>query len=314
MLPLVIVNPASAGGATGAGWPGVAADLCAHFGAFACAFTEGPGDGRRVAAREAKAGRRFIVACGGDGTVSEVAAGILEAESDAELGVLPSGTGGDFRRTLGLPVRARDAADALRGGRTLRMDAGRVTFAGEGGATETRHFVNVASYGMGAAVVSRVKAGGEGWLPAGASQLFGGQVSFAAAALRTAFTFTRPSVALRLDDGPEARLAVANLCVANARYFGGGMKIAPEAKLNDGLFDVVAVGDLSAGKILANSYRLYLGTHLGLREVRHARARRVTARAVADDEDARLEIDGELAGRLPATFEVLPGALRVRVP
>ncbi|HYP52256.1 MAG TPA: hypothetical protein VEQ42_01880, partial [Pyrinomonadaceae bacterium] len=178
----------------------------------------------------------------------------------------------------------------------------------------SRYFVNVASFGMGGAVIERVKSSRNDWLPAGPSWLFGGRVSFAAAALRTAVTFERPTVAVRLDGGPEARLAVANLCVANARYFGGGMKIAPEAKLNDGRFDVVAVGDLSAAEILLNSYRVYLGTHLGLREVRHALARKVALRAVSDDGEARLEVDGELAGRLPAVFEVLPAALRLRVP
>ncbi|HYO63457.1 MAG TPA: diacylglycerol kinase family protein, partial [Pyrinomonadaceae bacterium] len=313
MLPLVIVNPASAGGATGGEWPGVAADLRAQFGPFACAFTEGPGDGRAIAEREARSGRRFVIACGGDGTISEVAAGLLAAGADAELGVLPSGTGGDFRRTLDIPARTRDAALALRRGKTARIDAGRVTFTpavvagGEGGAEvlrrsdvaeASRYFVNVASFGMGGAVIERVKSSRSSWLPSGPSRLFGGRASFAAAALRTAVTFEKPTVAVRLDDGPEARLTVANLCVANARYFGGGMKIAPEAKLDDGRFDVVAVGDLSAAEILLNSYRVYLGTHLGLREVRHARAQKVTLRAVSGGADARLEVDGELSGRL----------------
>ena len=101
-LPLVIVNPASAGNATRDAWPGLASDLRTHFGPFNCAFTKQPGDGRRVALSEAGKGRRLIIACGGDGTVSEVANGILESGEDAELGLLPSGTGGDFRRTLGI--------------------------------------------------------------------------------------------------------------------------------------------------------------------------------------------------------------------
>jgi diacylglycerol kinase family enzyme len=120
-------------------------------------------------------------------------------------------------------------------------------------------------------------------------------------------------VHVSIDEGRESRLVVTNFCVANARYFGGGMKIAPNAKLDDGLFDVVAVGDLSALAILTKSYRVYLGTHLGIREVRHTRARHVEARPSAVEE-VKLEIDGELAGRLPATFEIVPGALRVRCP
>jgi diacylglycerol kinase (ATP) len=310
-LPLVIVNPASAGGATGRAWPSLASEARRHFGAFAVAFTERGGEATEIAEREARGGRRFVIACGGDGTISEVANGILRAGSEAELGVLPSGTGGDFRRTLDVPARAADAARSLREGKTRALDAGRVTFLNERGEEESRFFVNVASFGMGGEVIRRVKSR-EG-LPAGAARLLGGKLSFAAAALQSALTFEKPSVRVSLEGGAESQLTVANFCVANARYFGGGMKIAPNAKLDDGLFDVVAVGDVSAATILTNSYRLYLGTHLGMSEVNHARARHLSARPASGDE-VKLEVDGELVGRLPAEFEILPGALRVRCP
>ena len=311
-LPLVIVNPASAGGATGEAWPRAASDLRRHFGPFECYFTKARTDARDVAESEARAGRSFVIACGGDGTLSEVADGILRSGAPAELGLLPSGTGGDFRRTLGVPSAAREAARALREGRTRLMDAGRVTFEGAGGRGETRHFVNVASVGMGGDVIRRVKAWTTGQAAQGAA-LLGGSAAFAAAALSSAFAYERPRVRVRLDGRAGASLAVANLCVANARYFGGGMKIAPEARLDDGLFDVVAVGDLPAAQILLKSYRVYLGTHLGMSEVRHARARKVTL-SLEGESDAELEADGEIVGRLPATFEILPGALRVRSP
>jgi len=310
-LPLIIVNPASADGATGRAWPALASELRRHFGAFAVEFTKRGGEAVEIAEREARAGQRFIIACGGDGTISEVANGILRADSGAELGVMPSGTGGDFRRTLGVPARAADAARSLREGKTSVMDAGRVTFTNERGEVESRFFVNVASFGMGGEVIRRVKSR-EG-LHAGAARLLGGKLSFAAAALKSALTFEKPSVRVSLDGGAESQLTVANFCVANARYFGGGMKIAPNAKLDDGLFDVIAVGDVSAATVLTNSYRLYLGTHLGMSEVNHTRARRVHARAAKGDE-VKLEVDGELVGRLPAEFEILPGALRVRCP
>ncbi|HZI18222.1 MAG TPA: diacylglycerol kinase family protein [Pyrinomonadaceae bacterium] len=310
-LPLVIVNPASAGGATRAAWPSIASDLRRHFGPFECAFTERESGAASIAESEARGGRRFIVACGGDGTVSEAADGILRSGTDAELGLLPSGTGGDFRRTFDFPTRAADAALALRRGRTRRIDAGLATYADEAGAARPRHFVNVASLGMGGDVIGRVKRGDV--LGAGLSRLAGGRVAFAAAALRTAFEFEKPLVSISLDGGPESRLKVTNFCVANARYFGGGMRIAPTALADDGLFDAVAVGDLGPLSILANSYRVYLGTHLGMEQVRHARARRVEA-APADSSVVRLEVDGELVGRLPATFEILPAALRLRVP
>jgi YegS/Rv2252/BmrU family lipid kinase len=309
-LPLVIVNPASAGGATADAWPSLAADLRTHFGPFAVAFTQAAGDAASIAEREAEAGR-LLVACGGDGTINEVANGILRSGAGAELGVLPSGTGGDFRRTLGVPERGPDAARALRLGRARPIDAGRVTYAVEGGGEESRYFVNVASFGMGGDVIRRVK-GGRG-LPAGAARLLGGKLSFAAAALQSAFAFEQPAVRVSVDGGREVRLTVANFCVANARYFGGGMKVAPGALLDDGLFDIVSIGEMGAHTILANSYRLYLGTHLGMRQVGHARARRVEARP-AGHEAIKLEVDGELVGRLPAVFELLPAALRVRCP
>ncbi len=311
-LPLVIINPASAGGATAEAWPRAASDLRRHFGPFACMFTERAGDARLIAEREARAGRRFIIACGGDGTISETADGILRSGANAELGVLPSGTGGDFRRTLRIPNSTSAASRTLKEGVTKTMDAGRVHFTTQDGRKETRHFINVASFGMGSEVVKRVKEDSAG-LTARSAQAFGGRAAFAVAAMQTAFAYERPTVKIALDGGPEFHLAVANFCVANARYFGGGMKIAPAAKLDDGLFDIVAVGDMSALKILGNSYRIYLGTHLGMREVRHTLARTLTARSSPDDV-VELEIDGELAGRLPAEFEIMRGALRVRVP
>jgi YegS/Rv2252/BmrU family lipid kinase len=289
----------------------VASAVRQHFGPFEAALTKRPGEAVEIAARAARAGRKFVIACGGDGTINEVANGILRAESETELGILPSGTGGDFRRTLDIPRRAADAARALREGKTRAMDAGRVTFMKEDGTGDTRFFVNVASFGMGGDVIKRVKS--RAGLPAGAARLLGGRLSFAAAALQAAVTFEKPRVRVSLDGGAEAQLSVANFCVANARYFGGGMKIAPGAKLDDGRFDVVAVGDVSALTVLANSYKLYLGAHLGMQEVHHALATRVRADS-ADGSTVKLEIDGELAGRLPAEFELLPGALRVRCP
>ena len=312
-LPLIIVNPASASGATGEAWPGVASAVRRHFGPFEVAFTKKPGEAVEMAERAARAGRGLVIACGGDGTISEVANGILRAGADArtELGLLPSGTGGDFRRTLKVSARAADAARHLREGSTRVLDAGRVRFVNPRGEEESRFFVNVASFGMGGDVINRVKS--RSGAAAGAARLLGGKASFAAAALQAALTFEKPAVRVSLDGGPRSRLTVANFCVANARYFGGGMNIAPDAKVDDGRFDVVAVGDVSALTVLANSYRLYLGTHLGMREVRHALARLVRAEPAGRD-PVNLELDGELVGRLPAEFELLPGALRVRCP
>jgi diacylglycerol kinase (ATP) len=312
-LPLVIVNPASAGGATGREWPALAHALATHFGPYHCAFTSRAGEAREIASREALARRDLIIACGGDGTISEVANGILSAGAcDVELGLLPSGTGGDFRRTLGIPARARDAALILRTGRTRAIDVGRVTYLNHAGESESRFFLGVSSCGFSGHVIERVKKERGGWLPAVRTGKLGDKLSFAAATLQTAFANRNTELRVQLDDRPERQIRVANFCVANARYFGGGMKVAPDAKLNDGLFDCVVIGDLSPTEILANGYKLYTGTHLSLEQVLHAHARRVTIKPAVKNERVAIEVDGELPGHLPATFEIVPKALRVR--
>src|SRR5216684_8139797 len=313
-LPLVIINPASAGGATGEAWPKIASELRTHFGAFRPAFTGKPAEAIEIAAEAARKGTKLIIACGGDGTISEVANGILASGRDAELGILPSGTGGDFRRTIKIPTRARDAAIILRDGQTRRIDVGRASYATDLVEQETRYFLGVASFGMSADVIARVKAGQLDWLPAKAPRWLSGRVSFGAAMLQSAARMKPTRVLVQLDDKPAQRTTVTNLCIANARYFGSGMKIAPNAKLTDGKFDVVSIGDLGLTRILSNAPRLYLGAHLNMSEVGHTLAKKLSARPLNKDQLIEFEVDGELPGHLPATFQILPKALRVRCP
>lgn len=308
-MPLVIVNPTSAGGETSRVWTRAAADLSRYFGAFAVEFTRQSGDGRRIAFEAAKAGRQFIIACGGDGTVNEVANGILESGEAAELGILPSGTGGDFRRTFDVPAASREAALYLKKGCTRTIDVGRVTFIDESGETVSRYFVGVASFGMSTTVIERIKADKPfAWLPRGLS----GRAGFAWSTLATTLEMQYTRARVRIDEERERELSVVNFCIANARYFGGGMKIAPEAKLDDGLFDVVMIGEISSTKILANSYKLYAGTHFDVEEVHQTKAQRIIVNPVSDKR-IPFETDGELPGYLPATFEIVPNALKIRV-
>lgn len=313
-LPLVIINPESAGGATRDAWPKIASDLATHFGPFTPKFTKHPGEGIELAASAARKGTKLIIACGGDGTISEVANGILSAGSDTELGILPSGTGGDFRKTIGIPARSSDAARILRDGQARLIDVGRVTFTRDDGEHESRYFLGVASFGMSADVVARVKEGGPEWLPTKGPKWLTGRVSFGIAMLQTALKMGPKRVVVQLDDDPARHMTVVNLCIANARYFGGGMKIAPDAKLTDGKFDVISIGDLGAARILANAPRLYLGAHLSMEEVGHALATKIVARPIDVDQRIEIEVDGEIPGQLPATFQILPKALRVRCP
>jgi YegS/Rv2252/BmrU family lipid kinase len=314
-LPLVIVNPASAEGATRENWPKIASDIRTHFGAFTVEFTEAAGHARQLAQEASARGSKLIIACGGDGTISEVANGIIESNTDAELGILPGGTGSDFRRTLGMPSNIAAAARALRDGRTRKIDFGRVTFVNNSGERETRFFINVASFGMSTDVLHRTSSGeATRWIPAFTPRKLTSKLSYAAATVQTTLTTSPTEVKFQLDDQPERRLRIAEFCVANARYYGGGMKIAPQAKVEDGLFDIVTIGDASSFRILTNAPRIYLGAHLSMNEVTHALARQVIARPVKKDELVRVELDGEIVGRLPATFEIVPRSLRVRFP
>jgi YegS/Rv2252/BmrU family lipid kinase len=314
-LPLVIVNPASASGATRDAWPRIASDLRTHFGPFAVEFTEARGDGRRLALEAASKGTQLIIACGGDGTISEVANGILESSKPAELGILPKGTGGDFRRTLKLPANTAAAARTLRDGRARLIDVGRVGFVGRKGVHETRFFLNVASFGLSPDVLARSSVSDAGkWSSAIGANRIRGKLSYAMSTVSATLAASPKDVYVQFDEKSERRLKITELCVANARYFGGAMKIAPDAKLDDGFFDVVTIGDIGALKILTSASRLYFGSHLSMDQVAHTLAKRVMARAANQNDSLVVELDGELVGTLPATFQIVPQALRVRCP
>jgi YegS/Rv2252/BmrU family lipid kinase len=311
-LPLVIVNPKSASGATRDKWSQTASDLRAHFGPFSVAFTKGPGDGIDLARHAAEAGRKFIIGCGGDGTINEVANGILRSGNDVELGVLPSGTGGDFRRTLGMPLTNRDAAAALRDGETRTIDVGKATFLDLQGKTVERYFLNVSSFGLAASIIKRVKTTSVfDWLPVESVR---GRANFAASTLREVVGMEPVLVRVKIDDRDEETLQTINFCIANARYFGGGMMIAPQASINDGVLDVVNIGDIKTAKILLNAYSLYRGTHTALNEVKSTVARKIEVAALDPPQQILLETDGELPGKLPATYQIVPNALKIRVP
>ncbi|MEO6392373.1 MAG: diacylglycerol kinase family protein [Pyrinomonadaceae bacterium] len=311
--PLIIVNPSSASGATGRAWPGIASDLAAQLGGFDVEFTTQAGAAKRLAVAAAERGVELIVACGGDGTINEVANGILGSGKDSELGIIPSGTGGDFRRTLKIPTRPIDAAAILRDGKTVRIDVGRAEFVDHAGETVSRYFLGMASFGLSGEVISRAKRERSAWVPA-LNDGAGNKIAYARAAFEAVLAQTAVEALVQIDDGREKRLRLTNLCIANARYFGGGMKIAPDAKLTDGRFDVVTIGDLGAARIFRNAHKLFRGTHLNLRDVHHTLGANVSARPVDKGILIALEVDGELPGHLPAKLAIVPRALRIRVP
>lgn len=311
-LPLFIVNPKSAGGSTERRWAKIAGDLATNFGAFQVEFTRRAGHGIELAKDSAERGRKFIIACGGDGTINEVANGILLSGKDAELGVFPSGTGGDFRRSLNLPSSTREVAAALRDGITKKIDVGRVSFINHQNEQASRYFLNVSSFGLSASINERVKEKDAlKWLP---GEVLRGKAKFAISTLQEVLDFEFTTVRVRIDDSDEKLLNTINFCVANSRFFGGGMKIAPDAKIDDGFFDVINIGDIRTAKIIFNAYRLYSGSHLSLEEVKYKNARRVEAHPAEKNQTILIETDGEIPGRLPAVYEIVPRALKVRVP
>ncbi len=301
--PIVIVNPRSGRGLTAARWAKLVGPITDGLGPFDTRFTEAPDDGRRIAREESAAGRRLIVALGGDGTVSEVANGIMEGGARAELGIIPRGTGGDFRRTLELPTDIAQAARRAREAPSRRIDVGRATFTAHDGSRTARHFVNVASFGFSSAVATKANA---------SSKQLGGRVAFLSATIRTLATYDNTDLWLAADGGERRRRTLLMAALGNGRFFGGGMKICPDAVLDSGCLDLVEVGDLGRMEVLGNLHRLFGGTHVSLPDVKTQRVHRLDAAPVDADAVVPLELDGETPGRLPAVFEALPGALAIR--
>ena len=304
MNPVVVVNPRSGGGLSAKRWAKLVGPITDGLGPFDTRFTEARGDGRRIAREEAQGGRRLVIALGGDGTISEVADGLLDAGGGPALGIIPRGTGGDFRRALELPQDLGEAAKKIREGAVRSIDAGRVTFVGHDGATITRHFINVASFGFSSDVATRANS---------SSKRLGAKVAFLGATLAALASYDNVEVEVAIDGGARRRLTVLLGAVGNGRFFGGGMKICPEARLDNGRLDLVTVGDLGRFEILAKIHRIFSGTHLSIPEVQSARVQTVEVWPADPTAKIPLEVDGETPGRLPAKFEVVPGVLKLKL-
>jgi diacylglycerol kinase (ATP) len=303
--PYLIVNPRSAAGRTGRQFDRIARAVRAAVGEFECAFTRAPGDGVRLAQDAVRAGGALVVAVGGDGTASEVIDGLAATrprDPDPLFGFIPRGTGGDLRRTLGLPADLDAAARSLAGGRELVCDLGRIEYAGRDGSPQVRHFANVAGFGIAGVVSDEVNRG---------LKLGSGKLSFMLASAKALLRWSDQPVRWRADGGPWTEERVTSLSVCNGRFFGGGMQVAPGARIDDGLFDVVVWSGLGLADFVTKRRMLYDGTHVSLANTRVTRARSVEAEP-AGGARVLLDVDGEQPGMLPARFTILPGALRVR--
>lgn len=290
-----IVNPASQNGATGKRWPKLEAALPK---AAQVHITRAPGEAIALAEQAANAGADMVVAVGGDGTLGEVASGLMHSANKPAMGIVPCGTGGDFRKTLGYPSAPGAVASVLARGHSRVIDVGRVRYVGHDGREAERCFLNICSFGISGVVDRAVNA---------SSKALGGKMSFLIGSLIGYTQFSGAEVELALDDSPVEKHNSFLVAACNGRMFGGGMRLAPTADPSDGLFDVVVWDHTTElGKLQA--WRIYTGGHLALPNVQYRSAKKLTAKATGE---VLIDCDGEQLGRLPVTIEILPQALRV---
>ena len=263
-------------------------------------FSQKPGQLTELAAEAAGDGAKLLVVVGGDGSVNEVANGIAGLP-DVELAVIARGTGWDFVRTYDIPREVAAAVEVALNGRTREIDLGRARFRRWDGSEAESIFANIASAGMSGAIAQRANE---------TTKALGGKVSYAWA---TFAVFARWKTSeVRVTVGDEVRTGrMHDVVVANGRYFGGGMMMCPEAEPDDGLFDVLLIGDLTKRDLIVTLPKTYKGRHLP-----HPKAELLRGATVAVDapEPLPIELDGEQPGTTPVRFDVVPKALRLRVP
>ncbi|HLB18633.1 MAG TPA: diacylglycerol kinase family protein [Gaiellaceae bacterium] len=295
-----LVNPASANGSTGRRWPEIARRAAAAGLNGDALFSRSAGELTELAARAADEGAELLVVVGGDGSVHEVANGIA-GRSGVEIALIARGTGWDFARSLGVPRGIDRAIDVALSGKTRTIDLGRATYRLWAGGEGQSFFANVASAGMSGAIAQRAND---------SSKALGGKVSYLWATFAVFSRWSSTEIHVTVD-GETRRARMHDVIVANGPYVGGGMKIAPEAVPDDGTFDVLLIGDLTKRDLVLTMPKIFRGTHLP-----HPKAELLRGAHVSVDAADRLpiELDGEQPGTTPARFEIVPQALRVRVP
>ena len=297
----VIVNPLAGAGRTAKKWPQIMGLLKSIGLRFEYDVTEAPGHAIELAKSAAKKGYELVVSVGGDGTINEIVNGLYNAGNirDVTLGIISTGVGSDFIRTIGIPRSYKEACQRLMNSRKLVVDLGVVEYVNNGEVSK-RLFVNFAGLGFDAEVVKattqRFKA-------------LGSTPSYLIGLLTTFVFYETKQVSLILDGQPEER-RVWTILMSNGKYGGGGMLAAPNADLTDGLLDVVVIGDLSKLNLLKSLPRIYKGTHLSHPKVTVKRAREIDIRP---RQQMSLQADGELLGQAPAHVYMLPAALNVAI-
>jgi YegS/Rv2252/BmrU family lipid kinase len=312
---LVIVNPQSAAGRARREWPNMSRLLRGQYGTFEERFTTRPGEATDLCRQGLQEGFDAIIAVGGDGTLNEVGNGFFHPPQPgaplkllrpgASLGLLPFGTGGDFRKSIDFPQGTSRSARALVNAVPRAIDVGRVDLTNREGQTISRAFLNIASFGLSGLVDENVEKGPK-WM--------GGKASFFLASVRSVASYTPQPVRLILDGAELYEGPIYLVAVSNGQYFGGGMWVAPEADLEDGLFDVVVVRGMPKARWFLRGSSIYSGAHRKMPEVSIHRGKKLVAEPLRANDPVRIDLDGEQPGALSATFEVFPKLLPVLAP
>jgi diacylglycerol kinase (ATP) len=306
----IIVNPLAGAGLASRQLPLLCRALDTAKVPYDVLSTTRRGDGTRLA-HDARAARAtLIVVVGGDGTLSEVSQAYIgdggQAIAGPAVALLSAGTGGDFARVLASAERgnlARAAARLVRG-HTRPVDLGVLTLHDRAGAPLRRAFINVASVGISGNIDERVSQGPK-WL--------GGKAAFYLATITATLAYRNVPVEVKLDGASWYRGPTYVTAIANGQFFGGGMQIAPDAAPDDGLFDVICLGDLSRSAAVSLSAKIYRGAHLGTPGIQSGRARRVEVSALRASDQVLVDVDGETPGYLPLVAEIIPGAWQMVV-
>ncbi len=304
---LFIVNPASGAGKAGREWAAIETWLPGTGLRYESVLTTRPLEATAIAANAVRESRPVVVAVGGDGTLNEVVNGFFHngapIPTSSKLAMVPLGTGGDFRRTLRIPLDPKAAIQVLSDGLVRRLDAGCVTYQAKDGSTAVRHFINIADAGLGGDVVQQTGNGTKRF----------GNAAYTIGGLRALIGFKNKPMTVEVDHTRHELPKAQQVVVANCQFFGGGMQMAPSASPTDGVFDVILVKN--AGKIETmrgmNDFRQ--GKHLdqGNPKLELLYGKRIS---VTSPVQVRLDIDGEAVGFLPALFEIQPGAIEFITP
>jgi diacylglycerol kinase (ATP) len=303
----VLVNPTAGSGTARRKMPETERALERAGVTYEWALTERPGDARRLVDKARADGVECLAVMGGDGTLNEVAQAYLDGEGKPldgpDLAVIPAGTGGDFRKTFGLMGGIEEAVGRLSTAKPRPMDLGALTLTADDGSSVSRAFINITSFGIGG-LTDRIVNQSPKWM--------GGRAAFFVGTLRAMIAYKNAPVSVRVDGRTILEGPIFNVAIANGQYFGGGMKIAPDADPGDGQFDVVAMGDLTALQSIGLSRRVYEGSHLTAPGITHARGIRVEADPLGKNDEVLIDMDGETPGRLPLVAWVARGAVRIR--